>query len=880
MAAVTKDIYREKGAEPEPMPARKQGKVKKGLSDSEILSMLAAEKSVSVGFENGTELERKRRTALEYSKGVMSDVPSLPNRSKAVSTDIAEAVETILPDLMDIFTGGEDVAAFAPQSEEDVARAQQESDWVNWTAFQKLPGFLLLYTAIKDALQVDTGCLYTRWQDNEVTEDEEVEGKSAVELQMATQAGAELVEPATEAGEIDGVPVFNATLRKNYDKGCIKSDAIDPGNLTVAQDATLDVNQNVYMAIRAYPRAQSLLDQGFSADKVAQLPAYSQKSDEQTDQARDVAGETTSTISASEGSGPEGPDGKSLMRTVEVHTHFIRADLEGTGKSQLWQIETDAECKVILHKRKVDRTGLSCGTPFIVAHRFYGMSLAEKLIEIQKIKTALLRLMLDSGYFAMNQRVEVAMDQATEHTIADLMRNEPMVPVRTKNGNGIKPLQAGQLGFDVGMALEYTSMMGELRTGIVRNAQGLNPDTLHDTAKGAMALMTMAQKRVRMIARILAETLIKGWFLDIHALSRKHATRAEKIQLRGKWVDVNPSSFGDRSDMVIEVGVGSGGKEMELAALSKILEMQKEILINHGPVASWQNAYNALKRFCERAGFKAPELFFTDPAAEKQKKEEENAKRAAMGQPPIEEPPSAEQMAMQAEMAKEQAKTQATMQVEQFRAQQDQQKTALELEKFKISLAAEQENAARDFELQKAKLDLDAQIAREKLMAETTIARERLQAETGLNDYKEQMAAQKLALENEWTKIEMRLSELKRVSEERQAELAARETQLREQNDAAKIAADTRKAELEEMAAERQFQLDQQHLALEARKLDLEAQQMQAMAMRPQTDETQGARPPGNGSDAMALAMMSLAEAMSRKKSVIRGPDGKVEGIE
>lgn len=734
MAFESPTMDREEGAEREPMPAKKPAK---GLGDTEILSMLAAEKSSSVGFENGTELERKRRTSLEYSKGVMSDVPSLANRSKAVSTDIAEAVETVLPDLMDIFTGGEDVAAFAPSSQEDEPRAQQETDWVNHVAFQKLRGFLLLYTAIKDALQVDTGCLYTRWLDNEVTEEEEVFGKSAVELQMAVQdGGAELVGPGKPAGvSPDGVPLFDATLRKSYDKGCIKSDAIDPTNLTVAQDATLDVSENVYMAIRAFPRAQALLDQGFDADKVAQLGAYSQKApDETTEQARDVAGETTSLVQASEGSGPEGPDGKSLMRTVEVHTHFIRADIEKTGKSQLWQIETDSECKVILHKRKVDRTGLSCGTPFIVAHRFYGMSLGEKLIEVQKIKTALLRLMLDSGYFAMNQRVEIAMDQATEHTIADLMRNEPLVPVRTKNGNGIKPLQAGQLNFDVGMALEYASTMGEMRTGVVRNAQGLNPDTLHDTAKGAMALMTMAQKRVRMIARILAETLIKGWFLDIHALSRKHATRPDKMQLRGQWVDVNPSEFGDRSDMVIEVGVGAGGKEMELAALGKILEFQKEVLIAGGPTVSWQNNYAALKRFCERAGFKAPELFFTDPEGEKRKKDEENAKRVAAGQPPIEEPPeppSPEQMKVQGELQLQEKKHADTMALEGQKAQAKQQSDQAQMA-MKVQQDAAQ--ADRDFQLKQMQIAADERAKAAQAERDMVLKREQMDREFALRE--------------------------------------------------------------------------------------------------------------------------------------------------
>ena len=865
------DGYAQGAGRPE-KPAKKEDKPK-GLDDTDILSLLAAEKSASIGFENGTELERKRTQALEYTKGVMTDVPSLPNRSRAVSTDIAEAVETILPDLMDIFTGGEDVAAFAPVSQDDEERAQQETDWVNHVAFQKLPGFLLLYTAIKDALQVDTGILMTWWQDNEATEEEEVEGKSAVELQMAVDGGAELVGQPEPAGmTADGVELFNAKLTRSYDKGCIKSAAIDPSNFTVAQDATLDWNENIYCAVRSFPRAQALLDQGFPADKVAQLPAYSQRTgngNEQTEQARDVAGENASLVQQTEGSGPEGADGKSLMRTVEVHKHFVKADLDKSGKSQLWCVQTDSDCKVILHKKKINRRGLAAGTPFINAHRFYGMSIAEKLVEVQKIKTALLRLMLDSGYFAMNQRVEVAMDQATGDTINDLMDNRPLVPVRTKNGNGIKPLQAGALAFDVGMALEYASAMGELRTGVVRNAQGLNPDSLHETAKGAMALMTMAQKRVRMIARVLAETLIKGWFLDIHALSRQHATRAEKVRLRGTWVDVDPSSFGDRSDMVIEVGVGSGGKELELAAIDKILQFQEKAMLAAGgeaPVVSWQNVHNALKRFCERAGFKAPELFFTNPEAEKRKKDEENAARAERGEPPIEEPPPPP--------SPEEVQAKVTMEIEQVKAQNKAQLKQMEL-------AASEAQAQRKHELEMLKFQQEQAFAREKLAAETMIARERLTLDGTLNEYKEQMAAQKLALENEWTKIEMQSAEMRRQSDAQQAELQARETAMREQNDTAKIAADARKAELEAVNAERTFQLEQQRIELEARKLEIEEASLAMQASQPQAAASEMPAPKQDrSSDATAMAMMALAEAMTRKKSVVRGPDGKVEGIE
>jgi len=888
------------------------------LDDDTILSIIEAEKQQSIGFENGTELERKRRTSLEYSKGEMNDVPSLPNRSKATASDIADAIETVMPDLMEIFTGGEDVATFMPVGDEDEEAAQQETDYVLHVAFQKIRGFLLLYQAIKDALQVDTGIIKTWWQDKEEVKEEKYASITSIQMQMLADNGAEIVssEPVEPGMPAPGmaadpamamapegmmpdsqpVPMFKVVARTKQDKGHIKSASVDPNNLTIASDATLDLEENVYLALRSFPRAQALVDQGFDPKKVAELTAHTQRNTlDQTELARDVGGESTAVGQDSGNGGPDGIDGKSMLRVVEIHEHFIRADFDESGKSQLWCVVTDNACKVLLHKKKVDRHGISFGTPFIQAHRFYGMSLAEKLIEVQKIKTALLRMMLDSGYFAMNQRTEVAMDQANEHTIADLMRNEPMSPVRSRNGQAVRPLQAGSLGFDVGMMLEYTSTMAEQRTGVVRNAQGLNPDSLHDTAKGQQALMTMAQKRVKMIARVLAETLIKGWFLDIHALSRKHATRAEKMRLRGRWVDIDPSEFGARADMTIEVGVGSGGKEMELAGLTKIMEFQKEMIASGIPsfqeMVSPKTVWNAATRFARKVGFKAPEMFFEDPEELAKKKEMAKAERAAQGIPEPEEPPSPEAIEAKAKMEFEQMKAGLA-------AQQDDKRAAMDVQKFQAEASMRAQSEERAHQLALMKLEQEAEIAKAKIMAEMTIARERLDKEAALNTLKDQVEAQKMALENEWTKIEMRSSDMKRASEERQAELSARETAMREQNDAAKIASDQRAAELEALTAERTFQLEQQRLALEARKLALEEEQIRTSLQQ----QSAQAAPGVASGDQNAQAMMALAQAMTEsmqisaaelrnvqasvvkaaraKKRVVRDDAGKVLGVE
>ena len=158
------------------------------LTDADFLRLVDRECQNSIGFDNESELTTSRAKALEYSKGEMPDVPSLPNRSKAVSTDVADTIETILPDLVEIFTGGDDVAVFQPQNEQDEDAAEQETDYLNHVVFQENNGFLILYTMFKDACLSKTGVVTWWWEDTKY-DSEKFEGKSLAEVMAAQQSG-------------------------------------------------------------------------------------------------------------------------------------------------------------------------------------------------------------------------------------------------------------------------------------------------------------------------------------------------------------------------------------------------------------------------------------------------------------------------------------------------------------------------------------------------------------------------------------------------------------------------------------------------------------------------------------------------------------------
>lgn len=659
------------------------------MNESELLALVADERRRSVGFDHDATLQAERQQALNYYKGEMPDVPSMPGRSKAVSTDVAEAIDTVLPDLMEIFTG-EEVVAFLPKGEEDEEAAEQETDYINHVFFNENPGFLVLHTLIKDSLLTKTGV--ATWWAEDYEETESFNGKTEEE---ASAAMAQHPEAEVSRGE-DGL--FSLTIRRKGKKPCVA--AVPSEDFTVSRD-TVRLSDTPYCAMRSRPRAYELIARGIDPDKVLGLPAYG-RNDEETGLSRDTAGEGEQSDTGGIGE----------HRQVEVHNHFVK--VEGGYE----RVMTDATESMVLERETVTAPRFAAITPYLVPHRFYGESVADKLLEIQRIKTALTRMALDSGYFALNQRMAVDMDKATDWTISDLLRNEPNVPVRVRGQGAVTPLTSGGLNFDAFGALEYFSVQGEQRTGIVRNAQGLNPDTLHDTAKGAMALMTAAQKRVRMIARVFAETGLKDMFLGLHALIRETASGPLKARLRNRWVEIDPTSWGSRSDMTIEIGVGAAGKEAQAVMLQQGLEVMREVIAMQGgvsgPFVTADNAYAFLKRYLEKGlDFKSADPYLTDPAT----------------QPP--QPPQPDPAVLEA---------QAKLQLEQQKAQGQQ------------GLA--EQKAAADVELTRAKAEAEIMIARERNEAEM----QRRSAEHAADlELKRAIAADELMLRREEMALEFEL---------------------------------------------------------------------------------------------------------------------------
>lgn len=138
------------------------------MSTSDLKAMLAAEKANALAAISAARLVEDRADAMDYYLGDMrKDMPAQDGRSRAVSTDVADTIEGMMPGLMDIFAGGDEVVRFEPVGPEDEAAAQQETDYVNHVFMQQNPGFLVLYSFVKDALLSKVGIVKVWWEERE-----------------------------------------------------------------------------------------------------------------------------------------------------------------------------------------------------------------------------------------------------------------------------------------------------------------------------------------------------------------------------------------------------------------------------------------------------------------------------------------------------------------------------------------------------------------------------------------------------------------------------------------------------------------------------------------------------------------------------------------
>lgn len=628
------------------------------LSDEQLLGAISAAEAAAIGSIKG-QVSTDRADALARYLGKAYGNEQ-EGRSSVVSRDVADVVEGVLANVIKPFVAGDQVVQFTPRGPEDEQQAQQESDYINFVALERNNGYHVLVSSIKDALLLRNGYIKAGWRTRSDVMLERYERLSDDELSiLAADGSVEVVEhseypdptfmqppmPAAPAMAMGMAPMLppqapmlhDLKVRRKTATEYVEIHAVPPDEVMVSERARSPSVQDAdFVQHRTMKTLSEVRQMGYDVDD---------------DVSDDDTGETNEEYTRDRfGSGDKWDDETNdpSRRMVLFKETWIRTDYDGDGVAELRRVCSIGEN--LLANDEAEFIPIACFTGTIMSHQHLGVSVYDMVQDLAQLKTALLRQFMDNKYLANNQRVVVDVDRVN---IDDLSVSRPggIVRARGEPSTAVFPLVAPDTGASAMQALEYLDSVRENRTGFTRYAQGMASDSLiNKTATGLMQATSQSQMRLEMVARTIAETGIRDLFAIIHALTLKHSTKSEKVQLRGKWVEVNPREWVRRTDLQISVGLGAGNSEQTLAKLMGLAP-----LLQQGQAAGLvgpQEIYNYGAEVLKAAGYKNPDKFLHPPQVDPQ-----------TGQP--QQPPAKPDPAVMA--AQEQSK--GLVQAEQIKAQ-------------------------------------------------------------------------------------------------------------------------------------------------------------------------------------------------------------------
>jgi len=679
------------------------------MDETELQGIVAGQIDDAVDFIDNT-ISPIRAKATEYYRGEpFGDEED--GRSQVVSMDVRDTVQAIMPSLMRIFTSSDHTVEFMPTNAEDVETAAQATDYVNYIFNKDNNGFLELHAAFKDALTRKNGIIKYYWDDAVDTTTSDMTGLDDaalaalsadpdVSLDITTSyAAMEMTEEMSMMG-IQPPLLHDVRATHRTTTGRVRCEAVPPEEFLIDRRAK-SIEDAEFVGHRRVVTVSDLVAMGYDEDLVSGMASDSDTLDMNVERYTRNPALTSQRNDRTD----------DAMRKVTYIEAYIRVDRDGDGIAELRKVCVAGTGKEILQDEPCDFVPFASFCPDPEPHEFFGISSADVVMDIQRIKSVIMRNTLDSLAMSIHPRLAVTEGQVN---MQDVMNTEVGAIIRQRAAGQVQPITmpfVGQAAFPV---LQYMDEVKQTRTGISKAAAGLDADALQSsTASAVNATVNAAAQHIEMIARIFAETGMRNLFRGILRLVCKHQDQARMVRLRNEFVPIDPKWWDATMDVTVNVALGRGSDTERMMMLRQIGEMQKEAMATMGPVnplTSMQQLYHTLAEMTKLAGFKDTNKFWSDP---------QNF------QPP---PPEPEEPDINEQLI--------SVQIQQIQA--DMQKKAAELALKREEMTMEDDRKRDEMEMdlyvkaEELKARYGSQIKAEEIKRSTAIDRETLKAQNDL----------------------------------------------------------------------------------------------------------------------------------------------------
>lgn len=534
-------------------------------------------------------------------------------RSQIVTRDVRDAVRQVLPSLIEVFLGSERATEFVPNGPEDVAMAEQATDYVMHVILNDNPGVTVFHGWLKDSLYQKAG-IVKWWKDDSVRVTyHSFSGLNDVALGLILEEpGVELVEIrstpdaalAQQAAMMGAPPplVHEGRVRRTV-KGKRFRIAVVPGEEFLIDRAAKDIDTATLISHRTLMSRTDLVALGYDPELVDKRVSNSQT--------LTTTAELNERYANRGGYRPHDTRNKGERKALYTET-YIRVDVDGDGISELRKCCTLGESYEVVNGdglgEPVEERPFAALCPDPEPHMFFGDDLADMTKDLQRVGTNVLRAVLDSLALAIHPRMGVVEGQVN---IEDALNTEMGAIIRQSQIGAITPFVMPFVGKEALPILALLKDERDSRIGIHNMA--MDADALQSTTKSAVtAQERAATANLKMIARLYAETGVKQLMKGLLRLIVAHQDQPRTVRLRNKWVQVDPRSWNAEMDVSVNVGLGYGMIEDRTNSLREILAFQRETLQALGPnnpLVSLGQLSNTVTKFAEISGWKDSSQF-------------------------------------------------------------------------------------------------------------------------------------------------------------------------------------------------------------------------------------------------------------------------------
>lgn len=615
------------------------------MTESDLVVLIDKQSRQAIGADDLTSEHRVK--AMEYylgeAKGDLAP-PDTPGRSRIVSKDLLDTVEWAMPAIMDTLASSDDIIRFEPDGPEDEQACSDATNYIGWLIHRKNEdGFITIHDAVKSALLMRTGWGKTYPCKYQEEREERYEGLSLAEVEALrsdpeVEVIAEVIEGQLSPEQMmPGLPpeaavTYGLLVKRKAERVEVKNEGIPGEEMRIAKDTRV-LSECRFIEHRRPVTLSYLREQGYPEDKITELAS---------DDGHEDAEE--SSRHAYDGSEHDGDDhGDPAQREVELSESYLLVDFDGDGKTEYRRVVKAGS--VIFENETADDHPFWLMTPILMPYKVQGLGFWDLVEDLQRVKTALTRQVLDNVYLSNNPRTEVVVGKVD---LDDVLNPRPGGLVRVKEPGMMREVS---VPFVAGAGLELLNQVDQTRdtrTGVTEMNSAINTESLSKGSvgsEGVQALMNVGAQRLRLITRVLAETGFKRmYYLALKAVTQ-HMDRAQQVKINGRWLQIDPREWKNRYNMSVSVGVGTFGRQQQIANLGLIGQAQEKVAAMG--LATPANVYQTVTRMAEAMGYRDADQFFTAPQEGQQPQGQE-------GSPEAEALVAAEQIKAQATMQKAQ----------------------------------------------------------------------------------------------------------------------------------------------------------------------------------------------------------------------------------